>query len=277
MSHPLAVTTLSPHPPFAAGSTLLEEGRPDAFEARDTYAEGNLGQFTYKVKNTIDAKMGLPPAKKRCPIPMIDAPLFEPHFPRQTNRSDLCHVDKVLPPRKHADHLMSLYWRIIEPLEPLLDQEHFSRSYHNLFTGGELDCDEHIFISTLNAIFALSTQLQESTPPEQRDEASSVFFQRAWSLLRPETILWEPASLELVQCLLLVSRYLQCTKNSHQTWMTVGSALRLAQSINLHVPDKPSLNSNPRDVLLRRQIWQCCVFMDRYESKLFSQTSTCLC
>ncbi|KAF2229189.1 hypothetical protein EV356DRAFT_496419 [Viridothelium virens] len=191
---------------------------------------------------------------------MVDAPLFGTLSRRQNADG---RVDNVLPPRNHADHLVNRYWRYIDPLEHILDQERFSCSYQTLFAGGELDCNEDIFISILNAIFALSTQLEESVLSEQRDQASNTFFQRAWTLLRPETILWEPGSLEIVQCLLLMSHYLQCTKNLHQTWMAVGSAVRIAQSLDLHMPDKFSSSSLNIDSSLRRHVWQRCVFRDR--------------
>ncbi len=194
---------------------------------------------------------------------MTNAPFFGFHYRRQVTDNDIPHVNNVLPPRKHADHLMDIYWRYIQPLEPLLEQEHFSHSYQALFAGTSLDADERIFLSSLNTVFALSTQLQESLQPEQREEASNTYFHRAWALLRPESIIWEPGSLELVRCLLLMSRYLQCTNNPHQTWMAVGSAVRIAQSLGLHIPETTSSSPPSRDVNTRRQLWQCCVFVDR--------------
>ena len=276
MSRAVAIATPFPHRPAPTGSTSLGPELPDAVEAPGVYSDGDPGDFASKVKAAIDAKLGLPSTRKRCPIPLTDAPLFGLLSRRQTTDGTL-YADNVLPPRKPADHLVSLYWQYIEPLETLLDQERFFGSYQTLFTGSELDCDERIFLTTLNAVFALSTQLQETTPPEQRDEASNTFFQRAWSLLRPETIVWEHGSLELVQCLLLMSRYLQCTRNLHQTWMAVGSAVRIAQSLGLHVPGKTSSSPLDRDVRLRRQAWQCCVSMDRSEDMSQSTQLNALC
>ena len=248
-----------------AASTWSKAGQPEVVEAeaRGGDSDGGPGAFASKVKAAIDAKLGLPATKRRCPIPLVDAPLFGMLPPRQVADGGLNHADNVLPARKHADLLVSLYWQYLEPLEPTLDQERFSRSYQSLFAGSDLACDERIFVSTLNVIFALSTQLQESTPSEQRDEASKTFFQRAWSLLRPEAIIWEPGSLELVQCLLLMSRYLLCTRNLHQAWMASGSAVRISQSLGLHVPRKPSFSVD-RDARLRQEVWHHCVFMDRY-------------
>ncbi|KAK3938461.1 hypothetical protein QBC46DRAFT_292403 [Diplogelasinospora grovesii] len=257
ISHTFAAATgPSPHPPASSSSALLQKAEPsDGVEATGVYTSPNPGGFACEVKAAVDARLGLPVIKKHCPIPMIDAPLFGSLSRRQTVDDSLLHVDNVLPPRKHADHLMDIYWRHIQPLEPILDEDRFSRSYQALFTGGDLEADERIFISTLNTVFALSTQRQESTQPEQREDAGKTFFHRAWSLLRPETILWEPGSLELVQCLLLMSRFLQCTNNPLQTWMAVGSAVRIAQSLSLHIPDPPSPGVSSRDSLLRRQVW----------------------
>jgi hypothetical protein len=202
---------------------------------------------------------------------MTDAPLSGLLSRRQINDSSVYHEDSLLPSRKHADYLIDIYWRHIQPLEPFLDREHFFHSYQALFAGSLFNEDERIFVSTLNTVFAISTQLQEKMPREKREEASNTYFNRAWTMLRPETIIWEPGSLELVQCLLLMSRYLQCTNNPHRTWMVVGSAVRIAQSLGLHLPGASSSSPPGRDSRLRRHIWQCYVFMDRFASNLSSR------
>jgi hypothetical protein len=126
-----------------------------------------------------------------------------------------------------------------------------------------MECNEQIFLCSLNLVFALSTQLQESTPSEQRHSASRTFFLRAWHLLRPEIVLWQPGSLEIVQCLVLMTRYLQCTPNLQQTWMALGSAVRIALHIGLDRSEK-DLTVSDRETQLTRDVWQHCVFMDRY-------------
>lgn len=247
----------------------------DGPEAHEAYRGGVPGVFAGEVNAAIDARLGLPPGGRPSliPIPMTDAPLFRPlSHGRVADKSDY-HEDNVLPPRKHADRLLELYWLHIQPLEPFLEQERFSDSYQALFAGNPLNADERIFVSTLNAAFALSTQLQEDVEPEQRAKASETYFRRAWTLLRPEAIIWGPGSLELVQCLLLLGRYLQCTSNPHQTWMAVGSAVRIAQSLGLHLPDASPPSPSSRDSRLRRQVWECCVFMDRYGT----DTAFCSC
>lgn len=184
-------------------------------------------------------------------------------------------VENVLPPRRHADYLVDIYWRYIFPLEPLVDKKTFSESYQALFAGQLPDDAERIFLSTLNTIFAISTQIQESLAPELREETSKKYFHRAWALLQPGTIMWEPGSLDLVQCLLLVGRYLQSTGHSHQTWMVVGCAVRVAQSLGLGAHGVSAHAGQADDVFrLKEKIWQCCVFMDRCVSWAFGRVST---
>lgn len=211
----------------------------------------------------INAKVGLSNNETQ-PTLLLDAPLFgsfrlswSPDWSQLTDKN-------VLPTRKHADELLSSYWRDLESIEPVLDRESFYLSYQALYAGGDLniDCEERIFVSTLNVVFALASQLQESVPSEQRDNASSAFFSRACCLLQPESIVWEPGSVELIRCLLLMSRYLQCTSNSHQTSMILGSAVRMAQNLDFHLP-KP-ISRDVRDVVKRRELWHQCAYLDRY-------------
>lgn len=194
-------------------------------------------------------------------MPMTDAPLFGGEIKRIHINDNIAHgADNVLPSRKQADHLISLYWKHLESIEPLFDEVAFHHSYQLLSDGKDLYCDESVFISTLNAIFAIATQLQEHIPTQHRNEASENFFQRAWSLLRPEQALWDAPSTGTLGCIILLARYLQCTANLHQTWMTVGLAVRMAQSLGLHLLDG---SSDQRDAQVGRQMWQACVGLDR--------------
>jgi len=69
-----------------------------------------------------------------------------------------------------------------------------------------------------------------------------------------------------------MSRYLQCTDNSHQTWMIIGSAVRIAQSLDLHLHKASSLNSRNNN-MRQVQLWQCCISMDRRISWMLGRIS----
>ena len=222
------------------------------------YGDATPTEFSTRIRAAIDSNLGLPPVKKPCPVPMVDAALFGEDISRgQAKACALQQANNVLPPRRLADELVRSYWQRMEPLDPLLDRKRFWDAYETLFTGREQVVDEKIFVSTLNVIFALSTQLQESVLTEQRESASKTYFHRAWSLLNPEALLWEEGSLELAQCLLLVARYLQNTTNVYQTRMTITLAIQITQSV------ETSNYLHGHVTRLKRRIWQCCVSMDR--------------
>jgi hypothetical protein len=254
-------------PPYTAASLNTPQATSevaDGHNAPRQYGGDGTVVLTGEITAAIDAKLGLASGEKLTLIPMTDAPLFGLLDSRPVVNRTVHHSDGVLPPRKQADWLMKIYWEYLHPIEPFLDYETFTQSYESLFSGNPIVGDESVFISTVNIVFALSTQIQEKIRPSEREEVSKVYFQRAWNLLRPEAVIWEAGSVELVQCLLLMSRYLQCTNNPHKTWMATGSAIRIAQSLGLHVPEaSPSttVNSVSRR---KRQLWQCCSYMDKY-------------
>lgn len=246
----------------------------EAGEVAETYHDSNAGPFVSKVAAAIDARLGIS-SKEQMHIPMLDAPLFGTINPLQSydwgrgrssniqsGNGSTSEAFHVLPPRRHADVLLSLYWDYCEALEPCLDQRRFSRAYEAIYAGGESDYDERVFHSTLNVVFALASQLQESIPAAERDRASAAFFLRAWSLLRPEAAVWEAGSLELVQCLLLMSRYLQCAGNTKLMWMVEGSAVRVAVALGLHQFDRPSPDGE-EGARLRREVWTGIAYMEK--------------
>lgn len=217
------------------------------------------------INAAVATRLGPPTAERPSLIATTDVPFFGAVLRDPSTGNSAQHTTEghILPLRKDADHLLEFYWEYIHPLEPLVYKDSFLRSYHRLFSGKLPKRDQDIFLSTLNAIFALSTQSQSSLSPKVRDRTSETYFYRAWDLLRPERMIWEPGNLDIVQCLLLVSRYLQCTNNPHRTWMVVGLAVKMAQSLGLDIDNSNATEVTTDDFNFRQHVWQCCVFMDR--------------
>lgn len=167
----------------------------------------------------------------------------------------------VLPPRKIADGLMEVYWKLVFPLYPLVDRAQLSAAYEKIWTGENSDYDENMLMCTFNVIFALSCQLSEVIKLEEREASADVFFSRAKELLHFN--LWHSGSAELIQCLLLMGQYLQSTNSAHQCWIVVGLAIRNAQSLGLHLPQTISSFPNLREQQLARKLWYGCILMDR--------------
>lgn len=193
---------------------------------------------------------------------MVDVSLFPSPQDGTTADALADGFDYDLPPRKQADHLVQAYWSFFHPLFPVLNRLQFMRSYDALFAGTLIDTNQRILSSILNVIFAMSIQLQESLKSSERERLSSKYFQRAYDLLHSP--IWEVGSIDLIQCLLLMSQYLQCTNKSFQTWMVVGSAVRIAQGFGLHYSNLWDVSSQGENLALERRVWQSCITMDRY-------------
>jgi hypothetical protein len=240
-------------------TTVLEDGAC----TEQYFGRSSAGSFTNMIKAAIDARLG-------------NAPSTSPHDPALPgvpgDGNTSIHVDDsdsdyALPSRKQADQYMDLYWFYVDPLYPFLDQSRWNVSYNDFFAGTTTSTDERLFVATLNIIFALSAQLMESWDSEKREKQSNIYCQRAQSLVRFD--FWAPASIGLVQCLLLLSQYLQSTNNPHQTWMAVGAAIRTAQSLGLHLPETSARLSDPAERGMFRRLWYGCVLMDRLVSLPF--------
>lgn len=244
------------------------EGEPD-LEQNRAYCTAH-GRFAGQVAAAIDVRSGIIPAT--CyQVPLVDAPLFgDLDLPSQ---SCLLSSSTELPPRAYADQLIDTYWRHVDPMEPVLDRHRFLENYEKVYSTPitPLCADHDLWVGILNVVFALAVQRQEHNPLQQRNEEGNCFFQRAWALLPAESMLWKPGSLELIQCLMLMNRYLHCTNNQQKTWMTAGLAMRIAQSVCCHLDEAPLLKGSSDDEALKQKVWASCVALDRYimEGSLF--------
>jgi hypothetical protein len=223
-------------------------------------------QFDGKVKEVVaanDQKAGLAPPAVSNLVPFVDAPLFgELELDFLTRSRDfLAH----LPPRPQANYLVSIYWRHVDSFEPVLDRERFFHDYEASYTRSwdVLLADHEIWLSILNIVFALAVQRQETTPVQERDAEATLYFQRAWLLLRPEKFLWKPGSVQVVQCLMLMNRYLHCTSHQQKTWMTGGLALRISQNMPCQLPKKSSSPGSNTEHETRRKVWASCVSLEK--------------
>lgn len=244
--------------PIATPATS-QDSEPESDQNRVCYAAH--GRFAGEVAAAIDVRAGVVPATTSNLVPFVDAPLF--------GEIDLLNPQLrfgyTLPPREYADRLIDIYWQYIDPVEPVLDRERFSQDYEAVYAGsGALPhADRDTWLCIFNIVIALAVQRQESIPLEKRDAEASHYFQRAWALLRPEVILWKPGSIELVQSLMLMNRYLHCTNNQQKTWMTAGLAVRIAQGMCCHLPESLSAKDSSSDAKLKHRVWVSCVALDR--------------
>ncbi|KAH7024536.1 putative fungal-specific transcription factor [Microdochium trichocladiopsis] len=222
------------------------------------------GRFAGEVVAAIDARAGRTPSSISHPVPFVDADLFGP-LDLEPARLLSDSAARALPSRMDAEELADIYFNYVHPLECVLDQARFFRDIEAAYCGPQSlsDTERDIRLSIMNLVFALAVQRQESIPQVTRHDQGSLYFRRAWVLLKPEIVLWQSSgSIELIQCLALMHRYLHCTSQQHRAWMASGLACRIAQGLNW-----PSLGSpdteRAGDLELQRQVWATCVSLDR--------------
>lgn len=194
----------------------------------------------------------------------------------------------VLPPRKVADGLVNNYWTYVHTLYPFLHKPSFMHTYNQLWsypdqgtpnsnTSSSVNYTnyeeshlyesegEPLFQCTLNLVFALGCQLSPDTHESEREASSDVFFQRSKKLLHFDIL--EEGNIKVVQALLLMGQYLQCTKLPGRCWIVVGLAIRVAQGLGLHLEGKsnhmPKIAVNQLDKELRKRLWGGCIVLDR--------------
>lgn len=253
------------HPPERPPS-----GRPDGVNAmmgaveeeRPTqgfFGSSSAASFMRQIKTAVDDRVSSPHRRTSESILGMTPPssLLSTHKERPSSVTNY-----VLPPRKTADSLMDVYWIKVFPLYPLIDGAQMRTEYTKIWTGEGLQSDENMLMCTLNVVFALACQLADFIRPEEREASADAFFSRAKDLLHFN--LWNTGSAALIQCLLLMSQYLQSTDSAHQCWIITGLAIRNAQSLGLHLPQTIARLPSFQDQQLARKIWHGCVLMDRY-------------
>ncbi|KAL4866931.1 fungal-specific transcription factor domain-containing protein [Aspergillus spectabilis] len=286
---PMAHTELSSHghdlapsahyslhtPPASVG---MHSNNGDSFaeshDAEQSQGEGpdsnpNQNQTYYSAHGRFAGQViaAIDPAAGSHQVPFVDASLFKNLSVDLPHHSLRSHFMTELPPRGYADQLVDKYWRYVEPVEPILDYQRFFENYEKIYStlAGPPCTRSDLWLCILNVVFALAVQRQEHIPPQQRNEQGNRFFLRAWALL-PADLLWMPVSLELLQSLVLVNRYLHCTDNQQKTWMTAGVAIRMAQTMCSH-------RGESKDEALKLKVWTSCVGLDRCTSWSLGKTS----
>ena len=168
----------------------------------------------------------------------------------------------MLPSRKAADNVMEIYWNRIHNLYPFLCRPRFILVYESLWSGENEQITESANYCLLYSIFALSCQVSKKSKGDEKDAASHYHARRAIQLLQVNVI--GTGSMELVQALLYMALYMQSTESPNTCWVVTGLAIRISQSLGLHLPGTSSSQVHQQDRELSRRLWHGCVFIDRY-------------
>ena len=193
----------------------------------------------------------------------------QPSIPRLVPNDANRHPqhDYVLPTRRKANSLMAVYWRYVHTLYPYLDKGQIQDDYEKIWSGSGTISDDRSFMCLINTIFALSSQLDSSIAAEERSRSAAVFYTRARDLLD----LTDRASVRSVVSYLLLGQYFQSTSEPQSCWVFVGLAIRLAQSLGLHLPGTSERVSDVKTREMLRKVWHGCILMDRTASMIYGR------
>lgn len=175
----------------------------------------------------------------------------------------------VYPRRARAEDFLHCFWEFIHPVFPVIHKTSFvakcdqiwlpedSQQRHN----GITEVEDVIFSSTLNLVFALGCQFSRLIPPSNKASVADDFYQRSRHLFIFDVL--DSTSVSVVQMLLLTGIYLQSTRYASRCWNVVGLAIRVAQSLGLHLDHTDRRPETQLDREMRRRIWHTCVVLDR--------------
>jgi hypothetical protein len=176
-----------------------------------------------------------------------------------------------IPHRREADAWIGNYWIGVYSLYPVLHRPSFEEKYYQLWgpslsSSSSSSLEDVSFQSSLNVIFALGAQFQAEIDPADRFSKWKSFFALTQQLFTLD-LLAQP-KLEIVQCLLLMTLYLQSREKSNYCWSLCGLATRTAQAIGLHIPPVDGVRTagtklDQVDLEVRRSVWGGCILMDR--------------
>lgn len=193
--------------------------------------------------------------------------------------SELTDGAAILPRRRSADSFVACYWEFCHPLFPVLHRPSFMKHYERLWssdphTNGEdpeplYGLEEVIFTSTLNLVFALGCNFSNLVEPSQKNSVADDFYQRSRNLLLFEIL--DSTSMALVQMLLLTGVYLQSTQYANRCWNFVGLAIRVAQTLGLHLDNNGKKSPPQLEREMRRRVWFTCVNLDRLLAMTFGR------
>ena len=251
----------SEHSVHAIIGAALDEDSREGF-----FGSSSAATFMQNVKKMVQQKVG----------GLSGQPASSQHIQTQTsptsghNTLQPKPVEYVLPSRRRADILMSCYWRYVHVLYPYVDKMQMEEDYEKLWKAEDSVTDERSFMCMINVVFALSSQIDDSTPIEDRRQSAHVFYVRARELLD----IVETGSVRSVQTLLLLGQYYQSTSEPHPCWIFTGLAIHTAQSLGLHLAETSECVVDIKTRELLRKVWHGCILMDRVVSMTYGRPCT---
>ncbi|KGO74021.1 Transcription factor, fungi [Penicillium italicum] len=151
-----------------------------------------------------------------------------------------------LPPKDLADHLLAQYFGCIHSVLPLLHWPIFIAEYEKVYRSGSLLGVSTEWAAVLFGVFACGTV---HTNEANREEEGKKYVRISCAII---DVWHDNFNLDRARAALLASIFLYEVNSKSASWVWIGSAVRVAQEIGLHI------DSGPWPVVegeMRKRVW----------------------
>ncbi|KAJ5161969.1 hypothetical protein N7492_007361 [Penicillium capsulatum] len=159
-----------------------------------------------------------------------------------------------LPPKEIADELTRQYLGCVHSVLPVLHWSSFMAEYEKVYQAGSLLGVSSEWAAVLFAVFACGAV---HTLNPNREERGKEYVRISCGIID----VWQDNfNLDRVRAALLASVFLYEVNSKSASWVWIGSAVRVAQEIGLHIaaPQPSSV-----DTEMRKRLWWCLYLWDR--------------
>ncbi|CAG8218899.1 unnamed protein product [Penicillium salamii] len=151
-----------------------------------------------------------------------------------------------LPPKRLADHLVAQYFNCVHSVLPMLHWPTFTAEYEKVYRAGTLLGVSNEWAAVLYGVFACGAI---HTAEPNREEEGKKYVRTSCGII---DVWHDNFNLDRARAALLVSIFLYEVNSKSASWVWIGSAVRVAQEIGLH------LDSGPWPAIegeMRKRVW----------------------
>ncbi|KAJ5780034.1 hypothetical protein N7457_005194 [Penicillium paradoxum] len=138
-----------------------------------------------------------------------------------------------LPPKNLADHLLAQYFNCIHSILPVLHWPIFIAEYEKVYRSGSLLGVSNEWAAVLFGVFACG--VIHTNEPNREEEGKS-YIRTSCGII---DVWHDHFNLDRARAALLASIFLYEVNSKSASWVWIGSAVRVAQEIGLHIESGP--------------------------------------
>lgn len=168
---------------------------------------------------------------------------------------------KYIPPRSVADNYLRLYLETIHPYFQVVEEKQFTLQYDRFYMTGLPPEGGALWQAMLNLIFALGSLREKYLGYQTEDSDDIQFFVRARMLsLEPLNLLQLPERSH-VQLTAMFTMYLLASNRINRAWLMIGTSVRYAQNLGLHLSNVDD-HVEEFDKELQKRLWHSVLSME---------------